>query len=264
MAWDVFISHASEDKGTVAEPLVHELQQRGLNVWFDKFEITLGDSISRKINEGLAGCAYGVVILSPSFFTKTWTQVELEGLFARNVAEGKVILPVWHDITKDEIREKVPLLADRFAARWADGVSAVADQIVDVVKPTAPVPPAPSPSASGGPPGDADPITRSTLLRHLQAVDARTNWTPEVDAIYRNLRLLQVNLVGQLKEAMESGDARSELQLIYRNLLGRDPDPVGIYVYQPFLFFAGKRGRALIEQSVANSDEYMRRIGRTR
>ena len=52
--WDVFISHASEDKPTVVEPLAKALMQAGLVVWYDRFELKLGDSLRRKIDEGLA------------------------------------------------------------------------------------------------------------------------------------------------------------------------------------------------------------------
>ncbi|HYD12150.1 MAG TPA: toll/interleukin-1 receptor domain-containing protein [Allosphingosinicella sp.] len=51
--WDVFISHASEDKKSVARPLASKLRRLGLTVWLDENELKLGDSLSRKIDEGL-------------------------------------------------------------------------------------------------------------------------------------------------------------------------------------------------------------------
>jgi hypothetical protein len=70
MDWDVFVSHASEDKPAVARPLTELLQRAGLKVWLDENELTLGDSLSRKIDEGLARSAFGVVILSKNSFKK--------------------------------------------------------------------------------------------------------------------------------------------------------------------------------------------------
>ena len=51
--WDVFISHATEDKAEVAEPLAEALQELGFTVWLDSHELTVGDSIREKIEEGL-------------------------------------------------------------------------------------------------------------------------------------------------------------------------------------------------------------------
>ena len=70
MEYDVFISHASEDKADVALPLAKHLQKFGFKVWLDDFELTLGDSLRRSIDCGLSQSKYGVVILSPAFFSK--------------------------------------------------------------------------------------------------------------------------------------------------------------------------------------------------
>ena len=43
---DVFISHATEDKEAVALPLAHALQEHGISVWYDEFELRIGDSLS--------------------------------------------------------------------------------------------------------------------------------------------------------------------------------------------------------------------------
>jgi len=74
MQYDVFISHASEDKESVARPLAKALQQLDLRVWLDEVEITIGDSLRRTIDKGLATSTFGVVVLSPAFFEKEWPQ----------------------------------------------------------------------------------------------------------------------------------------------------------------------------------------------
>ena len=74
MQYDVFISHASEDKESVARPLAKALQQLDLRVWLDEVEITIGDSLRRTIDKGLATSTFGVVVLSPAFFEKEWLQ----------------------------------------------------------------------------------------------------------------------------------------------------------------------------------------------
>ncbi len=128
--WDAFISHASEDKDDFVEPLARELHSRGLNIWYDNFTLTLGDSLRRSIDRGLAHSKFGIVILSPTFFAKEWPQKELDGLVAREVDGRKVILPVWHRLGSPEIRAYSPILADRLAVPSSRGVAAVADAIM--------------------------------------------------------------------------------------------------------------------------------------
>jgi hypothetical protein len=92
--FDVFICHASEDKAVVASPLAAELRRRGTRVWIDETELMIGDSLRRAIDSGLTKCRFGVVILSPSFFKKEWTQWELDGLAQREMIGGRrLILP---------------------------------------------------------------------------------------------------------------------------------------------------------------------------
>ncbi len=71
-SWDVFISHAWEDKAEIARPLYEALTGFGVSVWFDEGELRIGDSLRRKIDQGIANSAFGVVILSSSFFAKGW------------------------------------------------------------------------------------------------------------------------------------------------------------------------------------------------
>ena len=132
--WDVFISHATEDKESFVRPLANLLQNRGVRVWFDEFALKLGDSLRRSIDRGLAGSKFGVVVLSPAFFSKEWPQRELDGLMAREISGGKIILPVWHNISAADVRARSPLLADRFAVSSSEGLSRVADSIISVLR----------------------------------------------------------------------------------------------------------------------------------
>ena len=113
--WDVFVSHASEDKAEFVEPLSAALAEFGIKVWFDGFTLSLGDSLSRSIDEGLARSRFGLVVLSPSFLAKRWPEYELRGLTAREMAGRTVILPIWHNITKDDLLRFSPPLADKLA-----------------------------------------------------------------------------------------------------------------------------------------------------
>ncbi len=115
--YDVFISHATEDKASIARPLSEHLRSLGYSVWFDEFELRLGDSLRKKIDEGLKSSKYGIVILSPNFFEKNWTEYELSSLVAIEVQYGrKVIIPIWHNVTKNDVLSYSPALADKVAA----------------------------------------------------------------------------------------------------------------------------------------------------
>lgn len=113
--FDVFVSHASEDKDDFVRPLVHELTNLTLNVWYDEFELQIGDSLRRSIDAGISQSKYGLIILSPAFIAKNWTQYELDGLITLQVNGNKSILPVWHNLTFDELVKFSPTLADKLA-----------------------------------------------------------------------------------------------------------------------------------------------------
>jgi hypothetical protein len=134
-SYDVFISHASEDKDDVVRDLAHGLQRHGLEVWYDEFALRIGDSLRRKIDVGLSTSRFGVVVLSPDFFSKNWSQYELDGLVTREMSgERQIILPVWHGVTRDDVMRFSPSLADKIALRTADSsVEEIAAEIADVV-----------------------------------------------------------------------------------------------------------------------------------
>lgn len=133
---DIFLSHASEDKDEIARPLREALEARGLVVWFDEVKIKVGQSIRQEIEKGISGAKFGVVILSPSFFAKQWTQAELDALFTKKVDTGRsVILPIWHRVTKDEVAAHSPLLAGLLALNSATMTLAeIADAIAEAVE----------------------------------------------------------------------------------------------------------------------------------
>src|ERR1044072_7247672 len=88
MLFDLFICHASEDKDDFVRPLAQALQDEHVEVWFDEFTLTLGDSIRRAIDKGLSQSRFGAVVLSPAFFSKNWPQCELNGLIERELSAG--------------------------------------------------------------------------------------------------------------------------------------------------------------------------------
>lgn len=132
--WDVFISHASEDKDTVARPLRDALTKLGVTVWLDEAQMRIGHSLRREIDDGIRSSRFGVVILSDSFFHKGWTNHELDGLVTRTVAGEQSLLPIWHDLTANEVMAYSPSLADKIAMSTSEyNIEDIAEQIAEVV-----------------------------------------------------------------------------------------------------------------------------------
>jgi len=132
--FDVFISHATEDKDAVVRPLAHALQDREISVWYDEFELQVGDSLRRRIDSGIARSRFGLVVLSKPFFAKGWAQYELDGLVTMAIGGKQILLPIWHEISKDEVVAQSPSLADRVALRTSDfGIDEIADEIAAVI-----------------------------------------------------------------------------------------------------------------------------------
>lgn len=111
-----------------------ELQQQGLKVWYDEFELKIGDSLRRKIDKGLANSRFGIVVLSKDFIRKGWTNYELDGIITRSVSGEQVVLPIWHNITKQEVIDYSPSLADKVARNTAVyTIEEIACEIAEVI-----------------------------------------------------------------------------------------------------------------------------------
>ena len=129
--WDVFISHASEDKASVALPLAESLIRSGLRVWLDQFELRIGDSLREKIDEGLSESSFGVIVLSEHFLNKGRTKKELNGLFAGGRRRERNLVGSGTDL--DTLSRFSPLLADKLAANTTSGIPAVARSIAQAI-----------------------------------------------------------------------------------------------------------------------------------
>ena len=132
--YDVFISHASEDKDDIVRPLAQALVAKGVKVWYDEFEMKIGDSLRRKIDKGLANSRFGIVVISKDFIKKGWTNYELDGIITKAVSGEQIILPIWHNITKKEVIDYSPSLADKLARNTAiNTVEEIADEIAELI-----------------------------------------------------------------------------------------------------------------------------------
>ncbi len=131
LKFDVFISHASEDKDYVGE-LAQALKQAGIKVWYDEYILKWGDSLRETITQGLLNSSFGIVVFSKHFLgKKKWTEFELDSLFARE--EGtKVILPIWHNISREDFLDYDPAFANRMAKQ--SNKDTIEDIVADLKK----------------------------------------------------------------------------------------------------------------------------------
>jgi TIR domain len=133
--YDVFISHASEDKDTFVREFASKLHDTGLSVWYDEFTLEVGDSLSGAIDKGLVSSKYGIIVISDHFLKKDWPEYELRGLLARQIGGKKIILPIWHNLDRKQLLNYSPTLADRIALKTDQGIDSVALQIIRIVRP---------------------------------------------------------------------------------------------------------------------------------
>jgi TIR domain len=142
--FDVFVSHANEDKEDFVRPLAQALEVRRLRVWYDEFTLRPGDSLRRSIDRGLLTSQAGIVVLSPAFFAKHWTAYELDGLIQLHAGSPEQIagsdrhsriIPVWHNIDALAVTKYSPSLANLVAIVSTVGVDAVADRVLNLLRP---------------------------------------------------------------------------------------------------------------------------------
>lgn len=133
--YDVFLSHASEDKDEIARPLADALTSRGVVVWFDELNIRVGQSIRSEIERGIRDARFGLVIVSQNFMAKQWTQTELDALWGKKLAaQDDSLLPVWHKVTYDEVQQGLPLLAGLHALNTSTmSVDKIADLLAKTI-----------------------------------------------------------------------------------------------------------------------------------
>lgn len=134
--YDVFVSHAWEDKVEFVDEFVAELRKLGIKVWYDTSQIKWGDSMRAKIDDALKKSRFGVAVLSPDYIKegKYWTKAELDGFFQLESINGKMLLPVWHKLTKKDVMAYSPIIGSKLAMTTATMTAAeIATELVSVL-----------------------------------------------------------------------------------------------------------------------------------
>lgn len=111
--YDVFISHANKDKEELIEDLYHSLELLGVNIFYDKESLEWGDNWKNRILNGTKNAEFAIIVISSNFFDREWTERELNEFLNRQNRNGqKLILPILHNITAEQLKEKYPSVAD--------------------------------------------------------------------------------------------------------------------------------------------------------
>lgn len=111
--YDVFISHANKDKEDLVEELYQSLKALGISIFYDKESLEWGDKWKDKILDGTKKAEFAIIVISENFFDREWTEKELNEFLNRQNRNGqKLILPILHNITAEQLKEKYPSVAD--------------------------------------------------------------------------------------------------------------------------------------------------------
>jgi hypothetical protein len=132
--YDVFISHAVEDKESIANELYKKLDKKGLKVWYSGSDLKVGDRLAESIHDNLDQCRFGVTILSPTYLSKIWTLNEFFFFMKRDMDGNKTILPVLYNITPEELAAKFTPMANIVAIRSDRGIDFVADKLFEEIQ----------------------------------------------------------------------------------------------------------------------------------
>lgn len=114
--FDVFLSHSSLDKEEYVSELSNKLTNKGLKVFEDEKVFEIGQSQTQMMNMGILNSRFVVVFLSRNFIESGWSKYEFISFLNREINEDNIIiLPIWHEISIEEVREYNPYLVDKHA-----------------------------------------------------------------------------------------------------------------------------------------------------
>ncbi|MEK4701742.1 toll/interleukin-1 receptor domain-containing protein [Solibacillus sp. FSL R7-0668] len=133
--FDVFLSHSSLDKDVFVSELSEKLSNKGLKVFEDVKVFKIGQSQTDMMNMGILNSRFVVIFLSKNFIESGWSQYEFKSFLNREINEKRVIiLPIWHDVSVDEVRQYNPYIVDKYAFKTSkQTLDEMVDQIHQVV-----------------------------------------------------------------------------------------------------------------------------------
>lgn len=125
----VFLAHSSCDKEFVGR-LASDLRSYGIPVWYDDWNMKVGESLQHSIATGISSSGFLSVVLSPESVKSRWVQVELSAAMNKEIQHGKVfVLPVLYKPCSIPVFLQDKLYAD-FTASYNDGLESLLSAIL--------------------------------------------------------------------------------------------------------------------------------------
>lgn len=177
----VYLAHASEDK-PVAKPLAEGLIERGIPVWYDNWEICYGDSLRRKMEQGLGNCTHFVVLLTETSISKPWVNEEIDAGLMSAVEGSAKFIGLRYGLPLTSVS---PFLRTRLTPDFVpgpEGLDALAAEIFGVSKrpPLGEKPRYVQTHEAGSTWSTAARVVAEYFVRnseHAQSMDPQTNYT---------------------------------------------------------------------------------------
>ena len=167
-------SHSSADKAT-AEKLATDLRQNGVDVWYDEWEIQPGDSLRRKIDQGIEGASYFMLLLTPNSLRSAWVQRELDAGMVKRIEGSCRRIPIIYNLSDNQIPVTLKGLKWVKIDSYKDGLRELVNACHEIqTKP-----------ALGSPPARAEPklpaeLGLSTAAQRLAVLLAERSRTADV------------------------------------------------------------------------------------
>ncbi len=126
-----FLSHSSDDKKMIVQPVANALGSLGMTVWVDEAELTVGDSLVGEIQNALISCDLAVVFISKSFLSNGWSMEELKAMLNIQLSKKtKFVLPVVIDIPLNELQDTLPFIAEKKYIPWNNNPQEIANKLL--------------------------------------------------------------------------------------------------------------------------------------
>ncbi len=129
----VYLAHASEDKALV-KPMAEGLMQRGIDVWYDNWEIGYGDSLRRKMEEGLGNCTHFVVLLTKTSINKPWVNEEIDAGLMGAVEGTAKFIGLRHELPLGQVSPFLRMRLTPELQQGEEGLDTLAAEIFGVSK----------------------------------------------------------------------------------------------------------------------------------
>jgi len=131
-SYEAFFSYASENK-EFADRMVDSLKFNGMSIWYAPLELQPGDNLLISLERGMNFSDCGILLISREYLTKNWTGFEIDNLITQYIEDGKKIIPIWLNVTKEDIKKTRPSLANIVALDANDNFDKIIGQIVKVL-----------------------------------------------------------------------------------------------------------------------------------